>query len=80
MVILTQSSITQELQKTAYALPLPRMDLIMRGIRLANIITREGDSLDADWPMIDPSIGEYHPLFVDVVLSKTLDKTLIQNQ
>lgn len=57
----------QELKKAAYSLT--RMNLVMRGIQPANIITREGDSLGSDWPMIDPRTGEYHPLFVDAVVS-----------
>lgn len=57
----------QELKKAAYSLT--RMNLVMRGIQPANIITREGDSLGNDWPMIDPRTGEYHPLFVDAVVS-----------
>ncbi|WP_167142680.1 type I restriction-modification system subunit M [Canibacter zhoujuaniae] len=57
----------QELKKAAYALT--RMNLVMRGIRPANIITREGDSLGADWPMIDPFTGVYQTLLVDAVVS-----------
>lgn len=57
----------QELKKAAYALT--RMNLVMRGIRPANIITREGDSLGADWPMIDPVSGVYNTLLVDAVVS-----------
>lgn len=57
----------QELKKAAYALT--RMNLVMRGIRPANIITREGDSLGADWPMIDPITGVYQTLLVDAVVS-----------
>lgn len=57
----------QELKKAAYSLT--RMNLVMRDIKPANIITREGDSLDSDWPMIDPHTGEYDPLFVDAVVS-----------
>ncbi|PRQ11648.1 type I restriction-modification system subunit M [Corynebacterium sp. 13CS0277] len=57
----------QELKKAAYSLT--RMNLVMRGIQPANIVTREGDSLGSDWPMIDPRTGEYHPLFVDAVVS-----------
>ena len=57
----------QELKKAAYALT--RMNLVMRGIRPANIITREGDSLGADWPMIDPVTGTYETLLVDAVVS-----------
>ncbi|GGG75485.1 type I restriction-modification system subunit M [Corynebacterium pelargi] len=57
----------QELKKAAYSLT--RMNLVMRDIKPANIVTREGDSLGADWPMIDPHTNEYHPLFVDAVVS-----------
>lgn len=57
----------QELKKAAYALT--RMNLVMRGIQPANILTREGDSLGADWPMIDPITGVYQTLLVDAVVS-----------
>lgn len=57
----------QEKMQAPYALT--RMNLVMRGIRPANIITRQGDSLDADWPMIDPVTGRYETLLVDAVVS-----------
>ena len=52
----------QELKEGTYNLT--RMNLVMRGIRPGNIVTRCADSLDEDWPVED---GE--PLYVDAVVS-----------
>lgn len=38
----------QELKENTYKLT--RMNLVMRGILPANIITRNGDTLEDDWP------------------------------
>ncbi len=50
---------------------LTRMNLVMRGVKADNIVTRRGDSLEYDWPMFDDSDPEnsYEPLFVDAVVS-----------
>ncbi len=52
----------QELKESTYNLT--RMNLVMRGIRPGNIVTRCADSLDEDWPTDG---GE--PLYVDAVVS-----------
>lgn len=52
----------QELKESTYNLT--RMNLVMRGIRPGNIVTRCADSLDEDWPVDG---GE--PLYVDAVVS-----------
>lgn len=59
----------QELKQNTYNLT--RMNLVMRGIKPANIVTRNGDTLEQDWPMFDESdpTGTYHPLYVDAVVS-----------
>ena len=41
----------QELKKNTYNLT--RMNLVMRGIKPDNIVTRNADTLEQDWPMID---------------------------
>lgn len=59
----------QELKANTYNLT--RMNLIMRGIEADNIVTRNGDTLEDDWPYFeenDPA-GSYHPLYVDAVVS-----------
>ncbi len=59
----------QELKQNTYNLT--RMNLIMRGIEADNIVTRNGDTLEDDWPYFDendPS-GTYNPLYVDAVVS-----------
>lgn len=56
----------QELKQNTYNLT--RMNLVMRGILPDNIITRNGDTLDDDWPYFDEK-QEYSPLFVDAVVS-----------
>ena len=59
----------QELKQNTYNLT--RMNLIMRGILPANIIARNGDTLEEDWPYFDDSdpTGTYDPLYVDAVVS-----------
>lgn len=59
----------QELKKNTYNLT--RMNLIMRGISPDNIKTRNGDTLEEDWPYFDESdpVGSYDPLYVDAVVS-----------
>ena len=59
----------QELKQNTFNLT--RMNLIMRGIRPANIECRNGDTLALDWPMFDESDpqGTYDPLYVDAVVS-----------
>ena len=59
----------QELKENTYNLT--RMNLVMRGILPDNIITRNGDTLEDDWPYFDESdpIGTYDPLYVDAVVS-----------
>jgi len=59
----------QELKQNTFNLT--RMNLIMRGIRPANIECRNGDTLAMDWPMFDESDpqGTYEPLYVDAVVS-----------
>lgn len=59
----------QELKENTYNLT--RMNLVMRGILPSNIVTRNGDTLEEDWPYFDendPS-GTYEPLYVDSVVS-----------
>ena len=43
----------------------------MRGIEADNIVTRNGDTLEDDWPYFDENdpIGTYNPLYVDAVVS-----------
>ena len=59
----------QELKQNTYNLT--RMNLIMRGILPDNIVTRNGDTLEEDWPYFDETDpqGTYDPLFVDAVVS-----------
>ncbi len=59
----------QELKENTYNLT--RMNLVMRDILPDNIITRNGDTLEEDWPYFDDSdpIGTYRPLYVDAVVS-----------
>jgi type I restriction enzyme M protein len=56
----------QELKQNTYNLT--RMNLIMRGILPDNIVTRNGDTLEDDWPYFDEDQA-YNPLFVDAVVS-----------
>ncbi|QRP18920.1 type I restriction-modification system subunit M [Corynebacterium striatum] len=59
----------QELKDNTFNLT--RMNLVMRGVKTDNIVARNGDSLEHDWPMFDESDPEntYDPLFVDAVVS-----------
>ena len=59
----------QELKEPTYNLT--RMNLVMRGILPDNIVTRNGDTLEQDWPYFDDSdpSGTYTPLYVDAVVS-----------
>ncbi len=59
----------QELKANTYNLT--RMNLVMRGIIPENIITRNGDTLEEDWPFFDENdpVGSYNPLYVDAVVS-----------
>ena len=43
----------------------------MRGILPNNIFTRNGDTLENDWPLFDDSdpVGTYNPLYADAVVS-----------
>ena len=59
----------QELKENTYNLT--RMNLVMRGIKPDNIVTRNGDTLEEDWPYFDENdpAGTYDPLYVDAVVS-----------
>ena len=59
----------QELKEPTYNLT--RMNLVMRGILPNNIQTRNGDTLEDDWPYFDENdpVGSYTPLYVDAVVS-----------
>lgn len=59
----------QELKQNTYNLT--RMNLVMRDILPSNITTRNGDTLDDDWPYFEDNdrIGTYNPLYVDAVVS-----------
>ncbi|MDD5901223.1 MAG: type I restriction-modification system subunit M, partial [Lachnospiraceae bacterium] len=59
----------QELKENTYNLT--RMNLVMRGILPDNIVTRNGDTLEDDWPYFDENDpnGTYEPLYVDAVVS-----------
>ncbi|CAD6366070.1 hypothetical protein SHEWT2_00733 [Shewanella hafniensis] len=59
----------QELKANTYNLT--RMNLIMRGIPPGNIKTRNGDTLEDDWPYFDETDphGSYEALYVDAVVS-----------
>lgn len=56
----------QELKENTYNLT--RMNLVMRGILPDNIVTRNGDTLEEDWPFFDEN-HVYSPLYVDAVVS-----------
>ena len=59
----------QEVKLNTYNLT--RMNLVMRGILPDNIVTRNGDTLEKDWPFFednDPN-NTYNPLYVDAVVS-----------
>lgn len=55
----------QELKKNTYNLT--RMNLVMRGILPNNIVTRNGDTLEEDWPYFDDN--NKIALYVDAVVS-----------
>ena len=59
----------QELNANTYNLT--RMNLVMRGILPDNIVTRNADTLEEDWPYFDESDPKstYEPLYVDAVVS-----------
>jgi type I restriction enzyme M protein len=59
----------QELKQNTYNLT--RMNLVMRGLLPNNIITRNGDTLEDDWPYFDENdpLQSYNPLYVDAVVS-----------
>lgn len=59
----------QELKDNTYNLT--RMNLIMRGILPDNIVARNGDTLEDDWPYFDDNDKErtYQALYVDAVVS-----------
>lgn len=60
----------QELKENTYNLT--RMNLIMRGILPTNIVVRNGDTLEDDWPYFDTVENKestYERLFVDAVVS-----------
>ena len=59
----------QELKESTYNLT--RMNLVMRGIKPDNIVTRNGDTLEEDWPYFDENdpVNSYDPLYVDAVVS-----------
>ena len=59
----------QELKENTYNLT--RMNLVMRGILPTNIVTRNGDTLEDDWPFFDDNdpVNSYNPLYLDAVVS-----------
>ncbi|MDD3588345.1 MAG: type I restriction-modification system subunit M, partial [Thermoguttaceae bacterium] len=59
----------QEWKENTYNLT--RMNLVMRGILPDNIVTRNGDTLEDDWPYFDENDPNrtYRPLYVDAVVS-----------
>jgi type I restriction enzyme M protein len=59
----------QELKENTYNLT--RMNLVMRGILPTNICTRNGDTLEDDWPFFDDNdpVNSYNPLYLDAVVS-----------
>lgn len=59
----------QELKENTYNLT--RMNLVMRGHLPNNIVTRNGDTLEDDWPYFDENdpVHTYNPLYVDAVVS-----------
>lgn len=59
----------QELKENTYNLT--RMNLVMRGISLGNIVTRNADTLEDDWPWFDDNdpVNTYKPLYLDAVVS-----------
>ena len=59
----------QELKENTYNLT--RMNLVMRGILPTNIVTRNADTLEDDWPFFDDQdpVNTYDPLYLDAVVS-----------
>jgi len=59
----------QELKENTYNLT--RMNLVMRGILPTNIVTRNGDTLEEDWPFFEENdpVNSYDPLYLDAVVS-----------
>ncbi len=59
----------QELKENTYNLT--RMNLVMRGILPDNIVTRNGDTLEEDWPYFDENdpVHTYNSLYADAVVS-----------
>lgn len=59
----------QELKENTYNLT--RMNLVMRGIKPSNLQTRNGDTLEDDWPFFEDNdpVGTYNPLYLDAVVS-----------
>jgi type I restriction enzyme M protein len=59
----------QELKENTYNLT--RMNLVMRGIRPDDIVTRNADTLEDDWPYFDEQdpVNSYNPLYLDAVVS-----------
>jgi len=59
----------QELKQNTYNLT--RMNLVMRGIKPDNIITRNADTLEDDWPYFDETDPQrtYKTLYLDGVVS-----------
>lgn len=60
----------QELKENTFNLT--RMNLVMRGILPDNIVARNGDTLEDDWPWFESDETKeetYEPLFVDAVVS-----------
>jgi len=59
----------QEIKENTYNLT--RMNLVMRGIEPSNIVTRNGDTLEDDWPFFEDGNqgATYERLYVDAVVS-----------
>jgi len=59
----------QENKENTYNLT--RMNLVMRGILPNNIVTRNADTLEDDWPYFDDQdpVNTYDPLYLDAVVS-----------
>ncbi|MDF1755875.1 MAG: type I restriction-modification system subunit M [Verrucomicrobiales bacterium] len=59
----------QELKENTYNLT--RMNLVMRDLGVDNIVTRNGDTLEDDWPFFDDQdpVNTYNPLYLDAVVS-----------
>lgn len=59
----------QELKENTYNLT--RMNLVMRGIKPSNIVVRNGDTLEEDWPFFDDNDKDntYNLISVDAVVS-----------